>query len=174
MISVRRGQRELEETRAGLEAELAAARQELAKPKTTPTVLVDSGQPAALTRLQENELWDGGIRDISRIDRLVPGMIYGQTGNEARFALRGAYTNQTGPEGEPVLAIYEDGMQATTTTDALGPYVDIESIEVLRGPQGVSHGRNALAGAVVSKPMPKNTTSRSGLSRAIWTASRGE
>ena len=32
----------------------------------------------------------------------------------------------------------------------------------------------ALAGAVVSKPMPKNTTCRSGFSRAIRTASRGE
>ena len=32
----------------------------------------------------------------------------------------------------------------------------------------------ALAGAVVSKPMPKNTTCRSGFSRAMFSASSGE
>ncbi|MGD9264940.1 MAG: TonB-dependent receptor, partial [Lysobacterales bacterium] len=134
---------------ARLEAELADARLDLAGREDAPTVAVKDRQPVALTRLRESRLQDGGIRDVSRVDRLVPGMIYSQTGNEARFALRGAYTNRTGPEAEPVVGIYEDGVQATTTTDALGPYVDVERIDVLRGPQGVLHGRNALAGAIV-------------------------
>ncbi|MGD9021146.1 MAG: TonB-dependent receptor, partial [Lysobacterales bacterium] len=140
-----------------LEAELASARQDLARLEKPPADSLDGRQAVALTRLQENRLEDGGVRDITRIDRQVPGLIYGQTGNEARFALRGAYTDQTGPEGEPVLGIYQDGVQATTTTDALGPYVDIEKIDVLRGPQGVLYGRNALAGVIdvsSNKPDP--------------------
>ena len=141
---------------ARLEAELAKAKQELAKLDATPG-LIGHQRAVAMTRLDDMKLQDGGIRDISRIAPLVPGMLYSQTGIEARFAMRGAYTNRTGPEAEPILGIFEDGVPATTTTDALGPFVDIEKIDVLRGPQGVRYGRNAFGGVVdvtSNKPDP--------------------
>ena len=49
------------------------------------------------------------------------------------------------------------------------------SNEKLRSPSRFAcHTDMALAGAVVSNPMPKNTTGRDGFSRASFTASMGE
>lgn len=105
-------------------------------------------QPVAVTRLLEDDLTRSRIRHIDRIADQVPNMQYGQTGNEARISLRGARTNRTGAEAEQVIAIFEDGVSVPTTTQALGPYVDTRRIEVLRGPQGVMYGRNALGGVI--------------------------
>ncbi len=105
-------------------------------------------QANAVTRLLADDIERGGIRNIRRISDLVPGMQYGQSGNEARISMRGARTNRTGPEAEQVVGIFEDGISVPTTTQALGPYVDIKQIEVLRGPQGVMYGRNAFGGVI--------------------------
>jgi iron complex outermembrane receptor protein len=105
-------------------------------------------QPVAVTNLLKDDLERGRIRNITRIADQVPNMQYGQSGNEARIAIRGTRTNRTGSEAEQVVAIYEDGVSVPTTTQALEPYVDISKIEVLRGPQGVMYGRNAFGGAI--------------------------
>ena len=105
-------------------------------------------QPVAVTRLLEDDLVRSRIRHIDRIANQVPNMQYGQSGNEARISIRGARTNRTGAEADPIVGIYEDGISVNTTTQALEPYVDINRIEVLRGPQGVMYGRNAFGGVI--------------------------
>ncbi len=105
-------------------------------------------EPASVTRLLPDDQVRGRIRDITRIADQVPNMQYGQAGNEAKVAIRGTRTHRTGTEADPVVAIYEDGVSVATTTQALEPYVDVRSIEVLRGPQGVMYGRNAFGGAI--------------------------
>ena len=105
-------------------------------------------QPVAITVLQNDDMVRGRIRGITRIADQVPNMQYGQSGNEARLAIRGMRTNRTGAEAEQIMAIYEDGVSVPTTTQALEPYVDINRIEVLRGPQGVMYGRNAFGGVI--------------------------
>mgnify|MGYP001814197226 FL=1 len=106
------------------------------------------GQPVAITTLREDNLVRSRIRNITRIADQVPNMQYGQAGNEAKVAIRGIRTNRTGAEADPVVAIFEDGVTVATTTQALEPYVDINRIEVLRGPQGVMFGRNAFGGVI--------------------------
>ncbi|MEE4144710.1 MAG: TonB-dependent receptor plug domain-containing protein, partial [Halieaceae bacterium] len=105
-------------------------------------------RPVAVTQLLKDDQDRGRIRDITRISDQVPNMQYGEAGNEAKLAIRGVRTNRTGAEADPVMAIYEDGVSVPTTTQALEPYVDVKMIEVLRGPQGVMYGRNAVGGVI--------------------------
>ena len=144
-------QKELSEAKdkvARLEVELSAAQQNLVQLDSKQATRTVKNQPVAVTRLLEDDLERGGIQDITRIAELVPGMQFGQSGHEARIAMRGTRTNRTGPEAEPIVGIYEDGVVVPTSTQALGPYVDIKQIEILRGPQGVLYGRNAFAGVI--------------------------
>jgi iron complex outermembrane recepter protein len=102
----------------------------------------------AVTALGEEAIKLGGIEDITRLEHLVPGMKFGQSGNEVRMALRGTRTNNVGTEAEQVVGIFEDGVYVATTTQALGSYVDVDRIEVLRGPQGTLYGRNTFGGTI--------------------------
>ena len=102
----------------------------------------------SVTAFSEEDLLRGGIEDISRLEYMVPGMKMGQSGNEVRLAMRGTRTNNVGTEAEQVIGIFEDGVYVPTTTQALGSYVDLASVEVLRGPQGTLYGRNTFGGTV--------------------------
>ena len=133
---------------ARIEAELSVAQQDLVQLDSRKAKQLTHSEPVAVTRLLEEDIERGGIQDITRVATQVPGMQFGQSGHEARIAIRGVHSNRTGPEAEQVVGIYEDGVIVPTTTRALGPYVDIKQIEVLRGPQGVMYGRNALGGVI--------------------------
>ncbi|MGI9225351.1 MAG: TonB-dependent receptor [Woeseiaceae bacterium] len=102
----------------------------------------------AVTALSEDDLKKGGIQDLSRLEHMVPGMRFGQSGNEARIAMRGTRTNNVGTEAEQTVGIFEDGVYVPTTTQAMGAYVDVNRIEVLRGPQGTLYGRNTFGGTI--------------------------
>jgi len=62
--------------------------------------------------------------------------------------MRGARTNSIGPEGTSVVAVYEDGVYQPTSTRRLDSFLDVERIDVLRGPQITNFGQQAYAGAI--------------------------
>ena len=103
---------------------------------------------AAVTALNEQSLDMAGIVDPTRLGLVVPGLSSGYSGTEARFAIRGARTNNVGPQAQQVVGIFNDGAYVATVGQVMAAYLDVNRIEVLRGPQGTLYGRNTFAGAI--------------------------
>jgi len=51
--------------------------------------------------------------------------------------------------GEPAVAVVVDGVQIGSATEVTQALYDLQSIEVIKGPQGALYGRNAIGGAII-------------------------
>ncbi len=105
--------------------------------------------PLSISAISADNLRDGGVLDISRLKLLVPGMNFGQTGVYAHVAVRGARTEAIQVNTQPIISSYVDGIYRSGTEQFLGTMLDLDRVEVLRGPQGTLFGRNSYAGAIV-------------------------
>lgn len=99
--------------------------------------------PIAVTVLNPDMLDRQNITVAEDLVTTVPNLQFSQNG----FAMRGIGSNN-GYSGYSTVATQVDGIYAPfATTLTLGMF-DLSAIEVLRGPQGTVHGRNATAGVV--------------------------
>ncbi len=64
------------------------------------------------------------------------------------ITIRGNGTMNPAITWENAVALYVDGVYVGKTQGSLFDMVDLERVELLRGPQGTLYGRNALAGAI--------------------------
>lgn len=89
-----------------------------------------------------------GIDSIGEISSRVPGLDFGQHNGAAFVTLRGIGLAVDTGVAEPNVAVHVDGVFLPRTTMETLDGLDLERVEVLRGPQGTLYGRNATGGAV--------------------------
>lgn len=106
--------------------------------------------PVAVTALSAQVLSDMFLHDIGEIALKVPNFSAKQITafNAAGFAMRGASQTDILVYWEPPVGVLvDDFVIPHMQTQLLEPY-DLESIEILRGPQGTLFGKNTTAGVV--------------------------
>jgi len=107
--------------------------------------------PAAITALSFADLEDKQIGDILDLQYAVPNISLATntgTASGARIFLRGVGEDESRATAEPAIGIYVDGIYIGRQVGALFDLVDLERLEVLRGPQGTLYGRNSNGGAI--------------------------
>jgi iron complex outermembrane receptor protein len=112
--------------------------------------------PASITALKGDNLERSGVRGVEDIARLVPGVTFSDdTINASKVTIRGISTTTLGNPTTGVLfgdVAFTDAYLPRVTLDP-NPF-DMQTVEVLKGPQGTLFGSAALNGAVRYVPQP--------------------
>ena len=104
--------------------------------------------PVTVTAITGDALTSANIANVRTLNQIVPGFTGGRGGGAFFPVIRGVGSTGISVGDEPNVALYVDGVYQP---DAVGNWVDlveIERVEVLRGPQGTVFGRNATGGLV--------------------------
>ncbi len=94
-----------------------------------------------------------GLNGIAPNVQLLP---VGAFPNASAFYIRGVGSADIESATEPGIAVFVNDIYQGRTSTALTDFLDIESVEILRGPQGTLFGRNAAGGVVqVNQAQPE-------------------
>ena len=104
--------------------------------------------PISMSALSGDFLKDQGVTDISEALQLVPNAAIDAAGFFAAPRVRGFTFNNNNKSFEPPVGMAIDGIPHTRIPYFLAALFDTERMEVLRGPQGTSFGKNTTAGLV--------------------------
>jgi outer membrane receptor protein involved in Fe transport len=106
--------------------------------------------PIAVTAITGAEIEASGIKDIFDLQQNVPGLIVGQSQNTttSNFAIRGIGSTSNNFGVESSVGLYVDGVYRSRQSSMINDLVDVEAVEVLRGPQGTLFGKNTPSGAI--------------------------
>jgi iron complex outermembrane receptor protein len=108
--------------------------------------------PAAVTAISAESMESLQVQSAMDLGRLVPNVKF-DTGTAGSTALKPAIRGGSVTDGgqitsESEVGVYVDDVYRARLSGALMDFVQLDRIEVLRGPQGVLYGRNSSAGAL--------------------------
>ena len=108
--------------------------------------------PVAVTALSAATLRDAGVRNLADLNQIAPNIEVSSANGTAPVAniyIRGIGQRNTGPNIDSGVGIYIDEVYVSRPDGALLDIYDMQSVQVLRGPQGTLFGKNTTGGALV-------------------------
>lgn len=122
--------------------------------------------PTAVTAFESDALEKRGFTRIEDLSTAVPNLniVNASDARTAQFTIRGITGQTLFPGSESSVGIFIDGVYVNNPIAQNFDILDIERVEVLRGPQGTLYGRNTTAGAInLISRKPSSEFSGSGL-----------
>jgi iron complex outermembrane receptor protein len=110
--------------------------------------------PIAITAFSEDSLRAKGITDLHGLNGLIPnvnldqGAPFSGSNSVLSASIRGIGQDDFAFNLDPGVGVYVDGVYFARTVGANQSLLDVERIEVLKGPQGTLFGRNTIGGAI--------------------------
>lgn len=143
---------------------------------------IETAVPLSTSVIDEEAILRQGITNIEDVVRLIPGVTYDLGGfpNDTRPAVRGMQAER----GRPSVAVMLNGLDLSGENLAISgggagvvpDLMDIERVEIVKGPQTTLYGRNAFAGAInyITKKPSDTLTGRLTLEAAEYGQRRVE
>ncbi len=117
--------------------------------RRTSELLQDT--PVSVTAVQGDTLDRLNIMDVQALPQLVPNITISKVTasvTTAAIFIRGIGNTESSLVSEQGVGVYLNGVYIARSATAIFDLVDLDRIEVLRGPQGTLFGRNSVGGAI--------------------------
>ncbi|MGH8447287.1 MAG: TonB-dependent receptor [Solimonas sp.] len=108
--------------------------------------------PVAVTAISGDDLLRNNVTDVNALTTQVPNLVIipGPSANRtvSLFSIRGLSTQDATPLSDSAVNLYVNDVVVARPQGASGSLYDIESVEILKGPQGTLFGKNSTGGSI--------------------------
>jgi iron complex outermembrane receptor protein len=106
--------------------------------------------PMSVTAFTSQFFKDSGVTNLSGLEQYTPSLKItpGTDSNSTSIRIRGIGSVGTNAGIDPSVGMFIDGVYQGRAGMSIGDLIDIERVEILRGPQGTLYGKNTAAGAI--------------------------
>ncbi|NRB37102.1 MAG: TonB-dependent receptor [Pseudomonadales bacterium] len=132
-------------------AESASSKTRLEEVIVTATKTGPTNQqktPLSITAIGADALRLSSLQTIKDLPLMAPGISISQNVGYGQLYIRGIGSNSVFAGSDPSSTIHVDGVYLSRPLAVFNEFLDLQQIEVLRGPQGTLYGRNATGGTI--------------------------
>ena len=106
--------------------------------------------PEAITALPADVLRENQVRNSTDLNGMVPSLIIGESdGYNFNLSIRGIGLNSPQDDGSPAsVSLHQNGIFIPNPVSLSFGFLDVDHLEVLRGPQGTVFGQNSVGGTL--------------------------